>query len=323
VSHVASLLRRNARRALGEGRVEEAARIVERLKREAPLAVETRALELELLLRSGRHADAQVLASRLVERFPGSARVLYLAGRAAYLRRSYAEAEQLLVESARLEPHPWTRRLLGKALTQLGRLDDAEALLLELAPGQPAVRKDLAWLYERKNDLPRAVACLETHLAAHPEDAGARAQLRRVRAVSLDPGDLLAEVEGLLDLGEEVPENLWPAYCEAAFRKGRRDKVERFVRGRIAGLDARTATSVGWICYRMQSHDLAFDVFRSVFDRNRRDLKFLNAFEAAACRAGRLDDLVRLYRDHAAQEGRLYGRLKRLRRSEPARAGPG
>jgi tetratricopeptide (TPR) repeat protein len=308
----AAVLRRSARRAIADDRLDEADGIVRRLKELEPMAVETRALELELLVRGGRHDDAENLAAQLVERFPDSPRVLYLAGRVAYLRKEYPSAERRLLESDRLDSHPWTRRLLGKTLTQMGRLDEAEAILLELAPAEPACLKDLAWLHERRGDPARAAERLEAYLATRPDDAAARAHLRRVRAASLDPGDMLREVEGMLELGETVPENLWPAYCEAALRLARRDPVAAVVRERLPALEIGVATGIAWVCYRMQAYDLAFEAFRTQFERGARDFKLLNAFEAAARRAGRLEKIAALYAEHAPAEPRLYGRIKRL-----------
>lgn len=308
----AAVLRRSARKAIASARLDEADGIVQRLKDLEPMSVETRALELELLVRGGRHDDADKLAAQLVERFPESARVLYLSGRLAYLRKNYGAAERHLLESDRLDSHPWTRRLLGKTLTQIGRLDEAEAILLDLAPGEPNCLKDLAWLHERRGDLAGATRRLETYLSTRPDDKAARAHLRRVRAAALDPADMLREVEGLLDLGESVPQNLWPPYCEAAFLLARREAVAVVVRDRLATLDITVATSIAWVCYRMQAYDLAFDAFRTQFGRGVRDFKLLNAFEAASRRAGRVEELAALYEEHAPAEPRLYGRIKRL-----------
>src|SRR5262245_19149350 len=95
----------NLRRALRDGDLAEAASVLAHLKQEAPLALETGALELELLVRSKQLDEADRLARTLVVRFPGSAHVRHWSGRAAYARKRYVDAEVCFRESGKLAPH--------------------------------------------------------------------------------------------------------------------------------------------------------------------------------------------------------------------------
>lgn len=310
---IKAVLRRNLVRALGRGDHEEAASILERLKCEDPLSRETRGLELEYLVKSGRLADARPLAKQLLTLFPSSARILYLAGLLAYRLRDYATAETHLRESHHIYAHWRTLHLTGKALTQQGRLEEAETILLPLAEQHPHVHLDLAWLHERKEDVPRALRSIEIFLEVYPENRFARGQRLRLRARALEPRQLLEEVESLLELGEEPPEELLPDYVETLLRLGEGSRAREFIHGRLDRLGPAAATRIGWACYRLQAHDLAVELFMKAFPENRGNVKFLTSLEAAASRAGRLADLVPLYEAECREEKRLHGRLRSLR----------
>lgn len=307
------MLKRNLRRTLALGNLEEAEAVLAQLKSEDPLSVETRGAELELLLRSRRLGEAERLARQLVESFPASPRILYLAAEAAYRRRDYAAAERWARESDRLHPHWRARRLLGQTLTQIGHLDEAEAVLTSLLGEHPVCHRDLAWLYERKGEVARALKCVEAYRRDRPEDAALSAQRQRLRARQLDADELLDEIEGLVALGEDVPAALVPEYAEALLRGGRVTEVRRFVGTRSGSIDSTVRTRLAWVCYRHQAHDLAFDLFVGTFREHRDDRKFLSAFEAAARRSGRLEEVIELYGEHAPEARHLYGRVRRLR----------
>jgi tetratricopeptide (TPR) repeat protein len=313
LSQLLFVLRRNLAEALGGGNLDEAAAILERLRREDPLSVHTRGAELELLLRAGRLDEAAVLADQLTAAFPTSARVFYLAGRVAYRRRTYAEAQALLEESLRIAPHWKARHWLGKTLTQAGRLAEAEPLLLEAAQRTAIARRDLAWLYERMDDGPRALAALETYLAEVPGDEFAKGQLQRLRARALEPERLLQEVETLAALGEEVPIDILPEYVEGLLRAGQGGRAREVVAACETSLDARTATRLAWACHRLQAADLACRLFLRALQGNLHSPKTLSALEGDAARAGRLAEVAEAYQALVDREPRLWGRLRRVR----------
>jgi tetratricopeptide (TPR) repeat protein len=309
---IRAVLRRNLWQALHSGAYDEAEGILARLKDEDPLSIETRGLELEYLLRRGRLEEAEALAGQLLELHPGSARLHYLAGQLAYRCKDYARAQRHFRESLHLHPHWRTRRLLAKTLTQAGGLDEAEAVLLSLLPQRPECLLDLAWLYERRGDEGRALKTLEDHLERRPQDAFARSQRLRLRARLMEPGELLDEVDTLLELGEEVPAEVLPVWLEALLRTGQGGRAREFLRQRRSALDARAAASMGWACYRLQAYDLAFELFLASFPGNRGGAKFLCAMESAAARSGNVATLIDFYKAHAEHDKKLYGRIKTL-----------
>jgi len=133
---------RNLFKALSRGERDEAAVLLERLREEDPLSVETRGFELKLLLRGDKLQETERLAGQLVEQFPSSPRIPYLAGRFAYRRRDYHRDEERRTESHRLCANTYCRRFLGKTLTQLGRFDEAESILLGFVLKAVAKRLD-------------------------------------------------------------------------------------------------------------------------------------------------------------------------------------
>ena len=316
-SRLAVVLARNLRQALRKGAHAEAGEILDRLKEQDPLSLETRGLELEHLVFSGRHDQAGPLAEQLLELFPGSARLHYLAGQLAYRCRDYAKADRHFRESLHLHPHWRTRHLLARTLTQAGRLDEAESALLDLAEQREECLRDLAWLYERKGDDARALETLEAYLAKRPRDAVALGQRLRLRARLMEPRELIEEVDTLLELGEEVPAEVLPVWFDALLRVGEGRRAREFVRLRKGDLDARVATGIGWICYRLQAYDLALELFLAAFAHNRGSVKYLAALESAAARTDNVAALIEVYRAHAPQEKKLYGRLKTLQRRHP------
>ena len=311
------VLARNIQQALRTGEHAEAARILDRLKEEDPLSLQTRGLELEHLVFSGRHDEAGALAGQLLELFPGSARLHYLAGQLAYRCRDYAGADRHFRESLHLHPHWRTRHLLGRTLTQAGRLDEAEAVLLDLARQREECLRDLAWLYERKGDDTRALQTLEAYLEKRPRDAVALRQRLRLRARLMEPRDLLEDVDTLLELGEEIPGEVLPVWFDALLRVGEGRRARQFVREHKGDLDARVATGIGWICYRLQAYDLALELFLVAFEHNSKSVKYLAALESAARRTDNVAALIEVYRAHAPQEKKLYGRIKALQRRHP------
>ncbi len=306
------VLRRHLADALRGGRLDEAADVLARLKQADPLAVETRGLELEYLVRAGRIDEAAGAAASLVRLFPGSAHVLHWAARAAYRQRDYARAEALLRESRRAAPRWQTDWWLGRTLTQLSRFDEAEALLAPLMAQHAHVGLDLAWLYERRGEAERALKCVEAYRERFPDDALAERQRLRLQARTALPDELLAELDLLRDLGEDVPEAVLPEYVETLLRTGQGARARALVAEKRAALAPGTAVSIAWGAWRMQAWDVAFDLFLDHLAKNAGNHTYLAGLERAARACARLDDLAAAYRANAPAHPNLWGRLKKL-----------
>lgn len=313
---IAITLRRNLWRALGSGDLTEACVLLERLREEDPLSVETRGMELDYLLRAGRLREATTLAEQLLKHFPGSPRILYLAGQAAYRVKNYRLAAEHFRESHRTYANWRSLLSLAKSLTQLGELDQAAPLFESLVSEHSVCYLDLAWLYERREDYAKALAAVEAYLKDYPNNERAKSQRLRLQARNLEPEELVRETKELLEFGEEIAEALVPQYLEALFRTGQGPQVRAFIGQRGRSLSVPLAASAGWVCYRYQAYDLAFELFTSALATNLTNAKYLSALEFAASRAGRIADLIRLYESHTDLDARLYGRLRNLRRRQ-------
>jgi tetratricopeptide (TPR) repeat protein len=302
------------RRALSEGRLQDAEEILLRLKQEDPLSQETRGFELELCLNANRLAEARVLAPQLCRLFPESARISLLAGKVAYRLKDYREAESCFRESYRLYPHWRTHWWLGKTLTQSGDFEEAESLLVSVKDRNDAVLLDLAWLFERRGDLDAALKTYEEFLSIRPDHSYASQQRLRIRAGIAEPESLIEEIGALEELGEDIPPALYPAYVQKLFETGNTNEARSRVMARMGELDAKTGSKVGWVCYRARAYDLACTLFLAHLRANVGYFKYLNAMESAAAKCGRISQVVEAYRSLASEVPSLYGRIRALRR---------
>jgi tetratricopeptide (TPR) repeat protein len=302
------------RSALRERRLQEAEQILAQLKLEDPVSTETRGFELELYLNANRLREADALARQLCRLFPQSSRIFHLAGKVAYRLKRYEEAETHFRESQRIYPFWRTQYWLGKTLTQAGKFEEAESLLLMSREHSDDVLLDLAWLHERRNDLDAALGAYRDYLAAHPENAYATEQHTRLKARLLDPESLIGEVAALKDMGEEVPPAVFPELVEKLFQTGQTPQARDEICGRMGSLDAKSAAQVAWICYRARAYDLATALFLAHLRPNLTNYKYLNALESAASRSNRLPQVLEAYDALLVEAPQLYGRKKSLAR---------
>ena len=311
---VVESLRQNFRQAIYHRRIREAEEILSRLKKEDPLSVETRGAELELYVEIGKSAEAAELAEQLCRTFPGSARILFLAGKLAYRQKRYNAAEPLFRESLRIHPSSQTQYWLGKTLTQSGQFSEAESLLMEVRKENPWSLLALAWLHERRNDLESALRFYDEFLALHPEDTAASERRLRLKARTLDPEALIEEVKTLSDFGEPVPRALFPELIQSLFETGRTPQAREEISARASSLESGDAVQIAWICYRNHAYDLACRLFLDHLRQNMYNFKYLAALEAAARKCNRLNDVVEAYGPLCQEARHLYGRRRLLRK---------
>ncbi len=310
-------LRHNMRQALVQGNLQDAEQILARLKKEDPLSRDTRGLELEFYLNSNQLQEASALARQLRRLFPDSGRILFLAGRVAYRLKHYQEAESCFRESQRVFPHWRALHWLGKTLSQTDRYEEAESLLLSASERTPYALLDLAWLYERKNDLEAALGKCEEFLEKYPAHPFASEQRIRIKAKMLEPDALIGEVDTLAELGEEIGEALLPEYVERLFATGQSLRAREEITKRMGSLQTKLAVRLAWICYHARAYDLACALFlANLHGPTLSDYKYLAALEAAARRCNRLPQVLEAYRGLAQQAPQLHGRIKSLTRRE-------
>ncbi len=308
-------LRHNLRKALRHGNLGDAEQILARLKKEDPLSLETRGLELEFYLNANRLQEASILAKQLCHLFPDSGRLLFLAGKVGYRLKQYSEAESCFRESQRVFPHWQTLHWLGKTLTQTGEYDEAEALLLRAQEHTSFALLDLAWLYERKNDLEAALRKCEAFLVDHLNHAYATEQRMRIRAKMLEPDALIEEVDTLKELGEKVSDALFPEYVGRLFATGQSPRARDEVLRRMESLGTNPGVQLAWICYRAMAYDLACTLFLKYLQGvNASNYKYLAALESAARRCNRLPQVLDVYRPLAGHAPHLHGRIRSLKK---------
>lgn len=305
-------LRQNFRQALRRRDFGEAAEILSRIVKEEPLSVETRGCELELDIESGKIPEANLLADQLCRTFPDSARILFLAGKLAYRQKHYDLAEARFRESRRIYPSSQNQYWLGKTLTQIGRFDEAEPLLLAIREENPWSLLDLAWLHERRNDLEAALQCVGEFIQRHPGNSFAIQQQVRIRAKMLEPEALMEEVKALTDYGEGLPDALFPDFVDKLFETGETQRARDEIRKRHDSMQAKDGVKVAWVCYQRQAYDLACTLFLAHLRSNVSNFKYLAALEAAARKSNRLPQVIEAYRPLCAEARHLYGRCKLL-----------
>jgi len=310
-------LRQNLRQAVLQHRWAEAEQILSRLKKEDPLSVETRGLELEFLVESGRMAEAEELSQQLCRTFPASARISFLAGKLRYRQKHYEAAETRFRESQRIYPNPQTQYWLGKTLTQAGKFDEAEGILLEVRERNPWALLVLGWLHERKNDFDAALTSYDEFLQLQPGHRFATEQRVRIKAKMLDPETLIEEVQTLADFGETVPGALFPEFVQGLFETGQTPRARAEIMARLEGMETKEGVQVAWICYRHQAYDLACTLFLAHLRANIFNFKYLAALEAAARKCNRLQQVLDAYRPICPEARHLYGRSRLLSKKQP------
>ena len=309
---VLTVLRRHLQDALKRQDLAEAARLLERLKAEAPLALETRGLELEYFIKAGQLQQADELAAQLCHLFPGSSRVRFLAGKTAYRLKQYAAAEEQFRESLRLFQSRLASYWLGKTLTQIGHLDEALGLLQEAHQAYPSALCDLAWLYERRGNHERALECLETYLANHGETPFIQQQVARLKAKLLPAEEMLEEMSTLTDLGETIPHHLVADYLTRLFESGEAPRARALIASQMADWPPRVTAQAAWAAYHAMAFDQAFELFLKGLEGHAGHYKVLNALEHAALKCHRGAELIQAYERLAPEQRGFYGRVKKL-----------
>jgi len=311
---ISETLKHNLRQALNKGRLDDAENILAQLRREDALSPASRGLELEFYLNSNRLAEADSLARQLRDLFPDSARIHFLAGRLSYRQKRYEEADACFRESLRLCRHWQTQHWLGKTLTQIGKLEEAESLLCSVLEEHPHVLLDIAWLHERRGDLEAALDACDDLLARHPGHTYAAEQRMRIRALMLEPDEFINEVSTLADLDEDIPAALFPEYVRRLFETGQSPRARDEILARMKSMDAKVGVQIAWVCYQAHAYDLACTLFLAHLALNDSNFKYLNALESAAAKCNRLSTVVVAYRDCLPKARHLYGRCRKLTR---------
>ncbi|MGH8476932.1 MAG: tetratricopeptide repeat protein [Methylococcales bacterium] len=309
------VLRRNLKQSLRNRQLYESENLINQLKIEDPVSLETRGLDLEFLIAKEDWPEARKLAQQLQRLYPESARIHFLSGRLHYRHKQYDRAFYFFEESNRLHPHWITQRWIGKTCTQQGKFEHAESWLLAVSDGHSGVNLDLAWLYERSGQPFRALFHVQSYLEKHPHEAFAQQQEIRLKAQTVQPETLSDDIDVLLELDEDPPLAMLPVYLNHLLESGKTQSARDFLKKFRVRLDCNTTASLAWVCYKLKAYDLAMDLFIQALPDHVRDVKYLSALESAARRLNRDAELIPYYEVEAVHEKRLYGRIKRLRKN--------
>ncbi len=143
-----AMRRREATRAMQEGRFDDAARICRELLKARPGDIESRGMLAQADLALGRPLDAVRELRKVTELAPGVAAGWFTLGHAY----NAAAQEAMATFADRPEDAPWRQLLLADALMADGRLTDAFALYratLEQLPGMVTIHESIARIYEQ------------------------------------------------------------------------------------------------------------------------------------------------------------------------------
>ena len=150
-----------------------------------------------------------------------SDRAKYDEGWAAFGRRDYASAVRVFGALARRYPgEPDVAEMLGRSLTELGRLDEGEALIRGVVGSHPdrlSGRRALALVFRAREDLASAEAELDAALGIDPDDAPTIAARAELETFGGRYEEALSRLAPLIRGGRREPE-LVRAYAHAAER---------------------------------------------------------------------------------------------------------
>jgi len=95
---------------------------------------------------------------------------------------------------------------------------------------------------------------------------------------------------------------------ERRLDRGEREKAKAFLSE--TEIPPRELTQIAWVCQKKGAYDLSFELFKKRIDCL--DFKGLAAFEKAAQKCGRLEEVIQNYGLLAPQNKKFYGRIAKL-----------
>ena len=172
------MLGQRARDLLQVGRVAAARPLVAALRRVAPQSLDAIELDARLLHNDGRSAEAEAILQAGLAAAPSAVCLLLCR---AEMRLGIGEmlggADDAAAAVMAEPSNAAAKALLGVALIQLGRFDEAALCLREAVAGRPrhpAYREALAQAVERAGDRDAALAILDQGIAAMPGNVALR-----------------------------------------------------------------------------------------------------------------------------------------------------
>ncbi|MBL8352931.1 MAG: PEP-CTERM system TPR-repeat protein PrsT [Burkholderiaceae bacterium] len=175
------------------------------LQRRASPAIATKLHSV--VVASGKTAEADAFAATWVKEHPTDALFLAYQAEQALARKDYAAAEKHYRAALRITPdNVFVLNNLAWVSGQLGKEDAAELAekANKLAPDQPMFMDTLAMLLADKGEFARAIELEKKALALQPGNAGVRLNLARIYIKSGDKPRARAELDTLAKMGAKL-----------------------------------------------------------------------------------------------------------------------
>ena len=97
-------------------------------------------------------------------------------------------------------------------------------------------------------------------------------------------------------------------------KSGNGTNLRQWLEPRIEKLDPKDSVRLAWICYPLNTYDLAYSLFLKDFNQQYHNAKYRSALERSALRAGHKENLIAIYEKYCETDNRFYGRLINLRK---------
>jgi len=210
------------------GHVREAFTAAERAAARWPEHRAVKAARADLLVRTGRLAEAERVVAEVLAEDAQHAGALIARGdlAAARGRHEAALADYRLAARApgALRAAPHVMRKQARALARLGRGDEALAVLDEALarhPGEVGLAVERGWLLAGAGRHAEAAALAEALAAAHAGDAAVRGLALELRTRGRPSGEVARELDGVLcTLAGRADAQLWAVRARRASEQG-------------------------------------------------------------------------------------------------------
>ena len=319
---------RDARNLKRTGRLNEA----ERILREALDAfVDDLFLRVSLAdcyVRQRRPGPAATLIEQLLAEDPGNTAVLYVAGRLHASQGRHAEAQAYFDEAFKVDEAGYLAIGRARALSELGRQDEAVETLDRARAREPengAVLRERGRLLMKTGRWDEAAAAFEELHGKKPDDEAAFAAMVACRGRDREPRAFAEELERILSLPSKAGNIrlrflLAEALDEAGLRGEAIGQLDECLRLRPGRLDV--LRDVGFKLNRMKEHGRAAEVLGKAFLEEPGNNAVRTTMQAAYRRAGDLEGLVALLRravERHPGERSLWGMIKKAEKELAAK----
>lgn len=164
-------------------------------------------------LRQERVPEARTIVTEVLSQDPFNAQALHLMGEISFKERRFREALDYLTKADQRDPSPFLKVAISRALTEVGRNQDAlEILENELIRGHenPRILKEKARILNRMGRSHEALTIYEGLKRLFPNDAFVKKEVMRLKGLDEDPSRVVQELKVMLNMpSHEEDAQLW------------------------------------------------------------------------------------------------------------------